>query len=113
MHQYPITIDVLETIIRYGGRPNRPDLVNLYIANIETIIEHTSEQAERFLFAIRPAQLIYSAIADESISMSWRSVCADHIHLCIRLLKVNSELSHQLTQFKIFQYQFAALQSNA
>lgn len=113
MHRYHITIDVLETIIRFGLRPNRPDLMKDYFATFKIIISQTAEQTERFALALRTARLLHNTLADEELPLAWRNTCADHIYLCIRLLQANTQSDQQATQFRIVQHQFAALKTNA
>jgi hypothetical protein len=113
MYQYHITLDVMETIVRFGLRPNRPDLIVDYLTTLKTLITHEQVQQERFSLALRAAQLMHSAISDSNIPLAWRSMCADNIYLCIRLLQANTQSDHQETQFRIVQHQFAAITNNA
>lgn len=111
MHREKFTLDVLETTVRFGLRPNRPDLIIEYLAIIKQIINNTSSQPEKFRFAARATRIIYDTIADQKLDCTWRDVCSDYIYLCFRLLHANTLFEHQFFQIRQFRYQFAALQT--
>ncbi|MEM0912341.1 MAG: hypothetical protein AAGJ37_15310 [Pseudomonadota bacterium] len=84
--QHQLSIDLLESKIRYCGIKNTENLIAEYLQQLNMLLSRQHQNTDKFKVAERSAFVFFDTISDKTMLQAWRLACVEGFTKCIELM---------------------------
>ncbi|GEM_PF-6040972 len=84
--QHQLSIDLLESKIRYCGHKKNNALIEQYLQQLSMLLSKQYQNTEKFKLAERSAFVFFDTVSDRKLLKTWRLTCVDGFSKCIELM---------------------------
>ena len=101
--QYHVSLDLLETRVRYSNASVKKTLLNEYVEQINFLISKQSDHARKFAVLERSSNLLFDAVSDPKNTTHWRHLCFEEFARSVARLQQLADCENTIQRSKLME----------